>query len=300
MSDQTRFRRFGAPAFVFVLAGAFVGVVAPASPASAAVPGLMRISATSTLTSNNYQTATAVCPVGKVLLSGGYEIVGASGEVTVDDFRPNGGPTTAPTAVTVGAYEIDEYPDVWMVQAFAVCANPVPGLVRISATNGGDSSDVHSTIATCPTGKQLTGAAFEMQEVVGKATVDDLRPNGTSTTAPTAVDVRAYEADPFSGPWSLTAYAICANPLPGLVQITTSSTSGSDDFRSATANCPASKVLVGGGYEVREGFGEVAVDDFTPNGGPATGPSSIITGAFEEDPYSNDWSIRAFAICATM
>ncbi|WP_091646615.1 hypothetical protein [Micromonospora pallida] len=290
----------GAPALVFVLAGAFVGVVAPASPASAAVPGLMRISATSTLTSNNFQSVTAVCPVGKVLLSGGYEIVGASGEVTVDDFRPNGGPTTAPTAVTVGAYEVDEYPDAWMVQAFAVCADPVAGLVRVATSSTYDSFDVHEVTASCPTGKVLTGSGFELQEAIGNAVVDDVRPNGTSVTAPTRVDVQAYEADPFTGPWSLTAYAICANPLPGLVQATVTSTVSSDDYRTVAGVCPIGKVLVGGGFELRNAFGSVVMDDFTPNGGPATGPTVVIVGAYEEDPLGTDWYLRSHAICATM
>ncbi|GLY21804.1 hypothetical protein [Micromonospora sp. NBRC 101691] len=300
MSDGTRFRRFGARGLVIVLAGALVGVVAPASPASAAVPGLMRISATSSFTSNNFQSVTAVCPVGKVLLGAGYEIIGAAGEVTVDDFRPSGSATTAPTSVYVGAYEIDELADPWMVKAYAVCADPVAGLVRIAVTNAYDSADVHSVVASCPTGKVLTGTGFEMQEVVGKGIVDDLRPNGTSATAPTSVDVRAYEADPFFGPWTLTAYAICANPLPGLVQVSATSGTSSDDYRSSTAVCPSGKVLTGGGFEARDAFGQVVVDDFSPNGGPATGPTSVITGAYEEDPYSSDWSVRTFALCASM
>jgi hypothetical protein len=42
--------------------------------------------------------------------------------------------------------------------------------------------------------------------------VDDFRPNGSTTTAPTAVTVGAYEEDAFAGNWTVTAYAICATP----------------------------------------------------------------------------------------
>ncbi|WP_234582979.1 hypothetical protein [Micromonospora sp. MH99] len=37
----------------------------------------------------------------------GYELNGVTGEGAVDDLRPNGGPATAPAAVTVGAYETE-------------------------------------------------------------------------------------------------------------------------------------------------------------------------------------------------
>ncbi|BCL15910.1 hypothetical protein [Micromonospora sagamiensis] len=300
MSDQTGFRRFGPRGLVLVLGVALAGVAVPASPASAAVPGLMRMTATSASSSFNYQSVTAVCPIGKVLVGTGYEILGGNGEVTVDDFRMNGGPTTAPTAVTVGAYEVDEYAENWTVKAYAVCADPIAGLVRVAATTPDDSTDFNTVTATCPVGKVLTGSGFEFREVVGKGIVDDLRPNGTLASAPTAVTLGAYEADPFYGDWTATVYAVCADPIPGLVQATAISVPASTDFTNVVAVCPPGKVLLGGGFELRDAFGEVVVDDFAPGGGPATAPVSVITGAFEEDPYDEDWTIRSFGICASL
>jgi hypothetical protein len=300
MSDQTRFRRFGARGLVLALGVALAGVAVPASPASAAVPGLLRMAVSSPSGSANYQSAIAVCPLGKVLVGTGYEITGGNGEVVVDDFRVNGGPATAPTAVTVGAYEIDEYAGNWMVKAYAVCAEPVPGLVRVAATTPDDSADFHTVTANCPAGKVLTGSGFELREVVGKGIVDELRPDGTVSTAPTAVTLGAFEADPFYGDWSATVYAICANPIPGLVQSTAISAPTTSDFMNIVAICPPGKVLLGGGYDLRDAFGEVVVDDFAPDGGPATPPVSVIAGAFQEDPYADEWTIRAFGICASL
>lgn len=45
--------------------------------------------------------------------------------------------------------------------------------------------------------------------------------------------------------------------------------------------------------------GEGVVDDFRPNGGPATAPTSAASGAYEEDVFAGNWSDTAYAICAT-
>ncbi|MEV4497582.1 hypothetical protein AB0J84_18045 [Micromonospora arborensis] len=111
MRTTKQARRFGARASVLVLGLVAVGaVIAPASPASAAVPGLVRIAAVSVSDSADFHSATVTCPAGKVLTGTGYELNGVTGEGIVDDFRPNGGPATAPTTVDTGAYEEDASP----------------------------------------------------------------------------------------------------------------------------------------------------------------------------------------------
>ncbi|MFG2102519.1 hypothetical protein ACGFJ5_18180 [Micromonospora echinaurantiaca] len=300
MSAQRTSRRFG-PRALSLIAGAAVAaaVVVPAAPASAAVPGLVRVSTTSASNSTDFRSVTATCPAGKVLTGAGYELNGATGEAVVDDFRPNGGAATAPTAVTVGAYEAEAFAGNWSVTAYAICANPVAGLVRVSATSVSNSNDFRSVTATCPVGKVLTGTGYELNGVTGEGVVDDFRPNGGTVTAPTAVTVGAYEAEAFAGNWSATAYAICANPLAGLVRNSAVGATNSTDFHSVTATCPAGKVLTGAGYELTGVTGEAVVDDFRPNGGPATAPTSVFSGAYEEDAFAGNWTNTAYAICAT-
>ncbi|MCZ7437977.1 hypothetical protein O7598_16325 [Micromonospora sp. WMMC241] len=298
MSQHTRPWRHATVALALCGTAAVV-VVAPATPASAAVPGLVRISAVSATNSNDFRTVTATCPAGKVLTGTGYQIDGARGEAVVDDLRPNGGPATAPTAVTVGAYEADAFAGNWNVTAYAICANPVPGLVRASVTSANNSNDFRSAIVSCPAGKVLTGTGYELNGATGEAVVDDLRPNGGPGTAPTAVVVDAYEADAFAGSWRVTGYAICANRLPGLVRASVASATNSSDFRSAVAPCPAGKVLTGAGYAVNGATGEAVVDDFRPNGSNVTAPTSVTSGAYEEDPFAGNWNLTSYAICAT-
>ncbi|MEH0985556.1 hypothetical protein [Micromonospora sp. CPCC 205556] len=299
MRQQKESRRFGARAAVLLLGLTAAAVVVPASPASAAVPGLVRVTTTSATNSNDFHTTTATCPAGKVLTGTGYELNGATGEAVVDDLRPNGGPAVAPTAVTVTAYEADAYAGSWSVTAYAICANPVAGLVRVSATSVNNSNDFRSITAACPAGKVLTGTGYELNGVTGEAVVDDFRPNGGAAAAPTSVNVGAYEADVTGLNWDATAFAICANPLPGLVRISALSASNSADFRGITATCPAGKVLTGAGYEVDGATGEAVVDDFRPNGGAATAPTSDTVGAYEEDAFAGNWFATSYAVCAT-
>jgi hypothetical protein len=211
MSGQPAPRRFGPRALGLTLGLAVAAaVVVPAAPASAAVPGAVRVSASSASNSNDFRSVTATCPAGKVLTGTGYEVNGATGEAVVDDLRPNGGPATAPTAVTVGAYEAEAFAGNWSLTADAICANPVAGLVRVSASSASNSNDFRSVTATCPAGKVLTGAGFELNGATGEGVVDDFRPSGGAATAPTSVLVGAYEEDAFAGNWSNTTYAICA------------------------------------------------------------------------------------------
>ncbi|MGN9810266.1 hypothetical protein ACTMSW_13025 [Micromonospora sp. BQ11] len=300
MRFQKEARRIGARASVVVLGLAVTAaVVVPASPASAAVPGLERISALSASNSDDFRTVTATCPAGKVLTGTGYQLNGAAGEVVVDDLRPNGGPATAPTAVTVGAFEVDAFAGDWSVRVHAICANPVAGLVRVAAVSTTSSNDFRTITAACPAGKVLTGTGFELNGATGDAVVDDLRPNGGPATAPTSVNVGAFETDATTLNWGVTAFAICANPLPGLVRASAVSATSSDDFRSATTTCPGGKVLTGAGFELNGATGEVVVDDFRPSSGAATAPTSVTAGGFEEDAFAGTWNNTSYAICAT-
>jgi hypothetical protein len=124
--------------------------------------------------------------------------------------------------------------------------------------------------------------------------MDDLRPNGSP---PNGVTVTGAEIDPEAS-WSATAIALCANPLPGLERVTSTSASNSSN-KSATATCPAGKVLVGLGGELIGASGEVVIDDYTPN---EFLTSATVTGNEAVDldgAYAGNWSVTAYAICAT-
>lgn len=82
--------------------------------------------------------------------------------------------------------------------------------------------------------------------------------------------------------------------MPGLeiVPPATSATN-STSFKSATAFCPAGKVVVGTGARINGGGGDIVLDEVIPF------ENRVTVGAFEdEDGTTANWSVTAFAVCA--
>lgn len=270
-----------------------VGSLLSAGPAAASVPGLVVISAQSASNSTDPKTVTATCPASSpVLLSAGYTN-GGLGSVLVDDLELSAG------SVTVVAYEGDpDYLPSWQLTVYAICADPLPGLGRITSEATFESPDFASLAVTCPAGDVLLGGGHVMTGG-GEVAVDDFRPNGDEDTAPTSLYVGAYETDPPYGlNWRLTTYATCADPLPGLVRRTLVSPSGPLDFKEVIVACAAGEVLVGSGYELNGATGEVVIEDIEFNGDAGTAPTSVEVDAFREEGFEGSWTLRVYAVCA--
>ncbi len=265
-------------------------IVVLSGSAQAAVPGLVRISNSVTGTAD-FQSVTATCGAGDVLVGAGYQVTGATGEVIVDDFVPTLGP---PGSVFVGAYEADpDYLPNWTLTAFAICADPLPGLVLVSDTSISNSID-KSVAVSCPAGTVSLSAAYQVNGATGEVAINFLRPTVAGAT------VSGFEEDLFGLNWTLTAFAICANPPPGLLHITAGNPiADSLDFDSAPAACPPGRVLLGLGFQFSGASGEVVVDDFLPDGGPAAAPDQATIGGYEADGLATDWTMTAVGVCAT-
>jgi len=269
-----------------------------APPASASVPGIEKITQATFPASLPTQSVTTSCPPGKQLLGAGAEINGGGGEVVLDAIRPSGGPAEAPTSVAVTASEEDSYPLDWSITVHAVCAHPVPGLVRVAASSPfGGSPDFRGATATCPSQKTLLGTGFEIGAAPGQIVLDDLRPNGSLTVAPTEVFAGAYEADPDYVPfWSITAYAICADSSAVRGTFRTSNTSpiGSEDSRTQGTRCD-NTVMTGTGAEIDGAFGEVVLDELLP-----TLVLNVVEGIEADPDFAPNWAITAYGICTPL
>ena len=102
--SRTRTARFVGLA-VAVVVGLVGSLATVATPAAAAVPGLIRVSSTSGSTADDTKTMVVACPSGKQLVGTGARIDGGVGKVVITSIWPNGSPTTAPTSVTAIAQE---------------------------------------------------------------------------------------------------------------------------------------------------------------------------------------------------
>jgi hypothetical protein len=259
-------------------------------------PGLERVSATSPVDSNRVKNLTASCPAGKLVVGTGGDINNGSGQVEMDDIRPNG----TLTSVTVQGIEDETgYAGLWSLTAYAICADPIAGLQRVSATSPLDSNAKNVT-ATCPLGKRVLGTGSDINNGNGQVIRSAL--NSSAPPFPlAATSGRAWaaeDANGYAGLWSLTAYAICA-PSWQRVEATftpnvNSNTPNSDSPKVAEASCSGGARAVGAGGRIVSGSGQVGMNDLA-----AHYPSAIVEGLEDENGYSANWDLSAFAICTT-
>jgi hypothetical protein len=271
---------------IIVAIVALAAAWACAGTASAAVPGLHLVTTGSDLNSVD-KGRVAVCPSGESAVGGGGQIIFGNGQVLLDDMVPKTGAFSA-----FGREDQDGFQFGWGVAASAICASPIPGLQVVPGPSPVNSDD-KSARATCPPDKQVIGAGAELNGGSGQVTLDDVIPKTTT------VDVRAREdRDGLATNWSVTAYAVCANPLPGLQIVQKTSATDSFASKSIAANCPPGKKLLGGGGEITFGSGgtEVVLTEVRPNGSTLT---SMIAGASEiQGGSTRNWNITAYAVCA--
>jgi hypothetical protein len=114
------------------------------------LPGLQIFPATATGTGSFHTQAHARCPQGKAVIGGGGHIIDGKGQVDLSQigrlFQVSAAGTT----------DLNGFQGPWSVKAFAVCVNSSVGST-VKVTDGKPVSAV-SDIATCPSGKNATGA----------------------------------------------------------------------------------------------------------------------------------------------
>jgi hypothetical protein len=275
-----------------LLGGLFAGVTAVTNPAAAAVPGLQTVSAFSANDSSTSKTATAICPAPKVVIGTGADVIGAGpSEVVIERFTPAGN-----NAVRVAAYEDDTgYPLSWVVRAWAICANPLPGRQIVSLSSATNSVSPKSVTATCPAGKQLVGTGGSVSGGTGQVRMNTISPTSTGAL------VQAYEDETgLATNWTLVAVAICANPLPGHQIVTAAGPNNSSPpSQTLSAACPLGKSVLGVGAGVTAPaavLGQIGLTALTPSPGSGT---VTVKAAEDQTGLASNWAIVAAAICAT-
>jgi hypothetical protein len=263
------------------LAGA---ALARAESAPAAVTGINLAARTSPFNSTN-KSATVTCPAGDQVLGVGGGIDSGSGQVIVDDWMQ-----VSPTQAAVRGSESTPFAPSWIVGASAICADPLPGRVQVIATSASSSVDKFVT-AKCPAGKRLIASGADILSGRGDVMIERVVPDLTTNS----VTVLGHEHNPTPDNWQDRASAVCADPLPGLVRVFATSASNSTSNTTATASCPAGTVLTGTGAETLSSGGQAAVESIEPN----QFINGVTARASEIHPTSLNWTVTAFAICAT-
>jgi hypothetical protein len=233
---------------------AVVLALALTTPVSAAVPGLERIVKQSESDSSTPKAEDTFCPLGKRLLGAGGDITGGLGAVNM---------TLAPAStLRAGVFAVENTGGTdanWSIRAYSICADPLPGLQVVHVDGPRNSKRSKHITAKCPAGTRLLGTGGEVN-IRGQVVINSLIPDPELTK----VTVRgAEDQDGAPHNWFISAYAICADPLPGLQLVRAASGLSSTAFRSTRAECPAGKALVGTGGRIIGGppaAGQVVMD----------------------------------------
>ncbi|GIH26706.1 hypothetical protein Aph01nite_50160 [Acrocarpospora phusangensis] len=296
-------QRIGAAAGAVALVTA--ALVVPASPAFAALPGLQRVPGASiTFQSEDSKNVLVQCPSGKQAVGGAYWITtSAAASVAVISVIPTGNP---PTGMSATAVETDSTSGNWQLALQVFCVNPLPGMELVSGPgSASNSAATRHAEAECDDGKVMTGSGFSVANGAGQVVVTSWQPRGVATSTPTSVGVQADEEDSYSGTWSLRAWAICANPISGLTVTSVSHASQDVDSQQITRTCASGKRLLSAGFHVSltdpdAPAGQIGIHnldvDMNPVGNQAT---EVEANGTRFDSNDEDWSLTAYAICAT-
>lgn len=280
-----------------VATGALVALqLATAAPAGA-VAGIHKVTGPiSTTDSQQTKIATATCPVGeRVLGGGGWAFPSASADATrvaLIELRPVHPPLGQDFYRAIAQESAPGIASTWSVQAYAICARPVPGMHVVSVTGPVTAS---AADAWCPAGEDPLGGGGSIGNAGGQVGLGSMTPRSTG-------DVISVVALPYPGShdaFTVTAYAVCAPTPPGYeVSYAFSTGPPSDDVKVAFASCPAGTSVHGAAGTVR----------FFPDPPPGVAlqvvfPNNALTqveaAAVETTVTTQDWQpVVAVAICA--
>jgi hypothetical protein len=285
-------RRFGMWAVATV--GAALGSMLPATAASAAEPGPLYLSAETNFDSQVYKSVRVFCPSGMQVIGGSYDLVGAEGAVVLDDFIPEENNLLVGAGEIVGPGEAANGTTAsWKVVATVVCSNPVPGYSIQPATSDFTHTTGQAGRATCPPGRVVISGGASLSNGFGQVSIALLDVGTGIVEADGITDVDGY-----SGNWSVTAYAICGNPLPGWREVHNSSSSEASLSRTKTAFCLPGQAVISVSWRtlgaiigvVDRYFARAAIVSTDTDPGvtaTAIGPAST----------RNPWSVESRAVC---
>lgn len=177
-------------------------------------------------------------------------------------------------------------------------AEAVPGLQRITSTSVADSSTFKAVVARCPVGKRVLGGGGTLTGGGGQVVLQQLQPVQTATDDRFVVGARE-DGTGFAGNWQLTAYAVCANPLPGYNIIPSASGSPSSNSPQNTLSFCLGQPVVGFGGSVGGGAGQVHLTSLA-SGATDTFDFAAIAAREDANGFGGAWIVNAYAVCASV
>ncbi|MFG1941529.1 hypothetical protein [Nonomuraea sp. NPDC048826] len=277
-----------------------LGVSAATQPQTHLLPGAVVVSVTSALDSTTPKTAQPRCPEGKRVTGGGFRINGGGAHVVPTRLQPVH--TNNRDRYDVAAAEDETgVSGSWSVTGYAICSDPLPGMVIRSTTIQDDpASDELSAGSTCSGVSVVMGTGAAVTGGGGQVSVTRTGPLSLVTPSFTAASAKE---DPtgYDQPWTLTAYAVCAEvPLSSVGRDFDTSPGDTQSPKSATATCPQGMRVTGaaGTFNIHSSR-DVIMQAMVPEAvnGNQPGTRTTVT-AHERTPSGGNWSAVAAAHCS--
>jgi hypothetical protein len=190
----------------------------------------------------------------------------------------------------------------FQVVAPAPAAAALPGAVGTSEQSDFDSEPAKTAVATCPPGTRVTGGSGRVTGITDHVVLTRMQPRHVNTpNVPDSYIVTAIEdeTEP-KDEWAVTAFALCADPLPGQTIVIERSPTDSGNNEREIADCPTGRRVIGSGVRVNGGAGQVHVTEMVPGGFANGRTSTFVTGQENSDGFGGDWSLDAIAVCAAI
>jgi hypothetical protein len=176
------------------------------------------------------------------------------------------------------------------------------GIQRFQETTLGTSSPTSRNIsATCPgtkravggpAGKKLLGTGGIVGGPAGRVSFQQVRPNQQGAFA----FVQGVREINITDPFTVTAIAICANPVQGWHVVIDGTDVNTGRVQTATATCGANEQIVGTGLTKGDVYGFAHVDALVPQ---TLNRSLFSSGGIPDPTPTYRWNLASWAVCVT-
>jgi hypothetical protein len=189
-------------------------------------------------------SVTAYCPLGTIMLSGGYVLGGGDSVPSTLILQDRPDTSSSWTVVAENAAVGNPYTLTTYADCLSSKTPPVTHIVNTPFSPPADGI-FHEASAACPSGSVVTGGGFASE--IG---ADASRPINGVGTAP---DANAWDTEigmTQDQPQTPVAYAVCVSSTSSFLDgsIPTTSQPITTTSGDLSVSCPAGQLLVGGGF----------------------------------------------------